>query len=312
MTKDPARSRPLSANVKRLMKASRMSPENPDVIKMARPYEARDYVYCDMQGSIFMEAAMKGRPMAEFAPLWMNSQMAGIFDVSFGAAGGMETDKFSNLLKIPLLLKSPETIVDTLYWVDMVVKDQENKAMALYQAMAGLPSREAPDLTALQLPKAITGEPHPLLTEGPSDAQADRKTEQSEQSDQSEQPGQPGQPPRTEEAETMEPEIELGIEPKRRKIPPPSEYHVPQGEPPDLSDMEYAYWLGFLYRCECLMHEESSHMVYGAFDEAFMWDYYRKYLGSDMAQKDLAETALTICKEIDSILVNRIWLGHEA
>ena len=73
MTKDPARSRPLSANVKRIMKAARMSPENPDVVKMARPFEARDYVYCDMQGSIFMEAAMKGRPMTEFAPLWMNS-----------------------------------------------------------------------------------------------------------------------------------------------------------------------------------------------------------------------------------------------
>ena len=98
MTKDPARSRPLSANVKRLMKASRMSPENPDVIKMARNFEARDYVYCDMQGSIFMEAAMKGRPMTEFAPLWMNSQMAGIFDVSFGAAGGMEN---RNQLRLP-------------------------------------------------------------------------------------------------------------------------------------------------------------------------------------------------------------------
>ena len=157
MTKDPARSRPLSANVKRLMKASRMSPENPDVIKMARNFEARDYVYCDMQGSIFMEAAMKGRPMTEFAPLWMNSQMAGIFDVSFGAAGGMETDRFANLLKIPLLLKTPEKIVDTLYWVDMVVRDQENKAMALYQAMMSLPSGEAPDMSSLKLPPAITG-----------------------------------------------------------------------------------------------------------------------------------------------------------
>ena len=97
---------------------------------------------------------MQGRPMEEFAPLWMNSQMAGIFDVSFAAAGGMETDRFANLLKIPLLLKTPEKIVDTLYWVDMVVRDQENKAMALYQAMLSLPSGEAPDMSALKLPPA--------------------------------------------------------------------------------------------------------------------------------------------------------------
>ena len=265
------------------MKASRMSPENPDVIKMARNFEARDYVYCDMQGSIFMEAAMKGRSMTEFAPLWMNSQMAGIFDVSFGAAGGMETDRFANLLKIPLLLKTPEKIVDTLYWVDMVVRDQENKAMALYQAMMSLPSGEAPDMSSLKLPPAITGaiaaikEKAPaMLTDGTS-----APTEQSEGQD------------------------------EKRQIPPPSEYHVPQGDPADLSGMEYAYWLGFIYRCESLMHEESSHMVYGAFDEAFMWKYYQQYLARDIAQKDLAETALEICKDIDKILVTQIWMAQE-
>jgi len=74
--------------------------------------------------------------------------------------------------------------------------------------------------------------------------------------------------------------------------------------------MEYAYWLGFLYRCECLMHEESSHMVYGAFDEAFMWKYYQKYMKSDLADKDLAETALTICEDIDHILVTEVWVGQ--
>ena len=283
MTKDPARSRPLSANVKRLMKASRMSPENPDVIKMARNFEARDYVYCDMQGSIFMEAAMKGRPMTEFAPLWMNSQMAGIFDVSFGAAGGMETDRFANLLKIPLLLKTPEKIVDTLYWVDMVVRDQENKAMALYQAMMSLPSGEAPDMSSLKLPPAITGAIAAIKEKAPTMLTDDTSAPKEQNEEQAE----------------------------KRKIPPPSEYHVPQGESADLSGMEYAYWLGFIYRCESLMHEESSHMVYGAFDEAFMWKYYQQYLARDIAQKDLAETALEICKDIDKILVTQIWMAQE-
>ena len=258
MTKNPARSRPLSANVKRLMRASRMSPQNPEVIKSARAFENRDYIYCDMQGSIFMEAAFKGRPMSEFAPLWMNSQIAGIFDISFAAAGGMETDQFANILKIPLLLKTPDKIVDTLYWVDMVCRDQDNKAMALYQAMLKLPDGETPDGNLL--PEELKGMP-------PSKEQ--------------------------------------------RKIPSVYEYHVEQAAQADTSALEYAYWLGFLYRCECLLHEESSHMVYGAFDEEFMWRYYKRFTKSKLSQKDLSETALAVCGEIDKILITDVWVQQK-
>lgn len=261
MSRDPARSQPLSANVKRIMRAARMSPQNPKVVKMAHQFEVRDYVYCDMQGSIFMEAAMKGRPMEEFAPLWMNSQMAGIFDVSFASAGGMETDKFANMLRIPLLLKTPEKIVDTLYWVNMVVRDQGNKAMALYQAMIGLPDGEVPDMSSVRLPYELM----------------DRARR------------------------------ELANSSDKPRYPPPSEYHVEQMEAPDLSHMEYAYWLGFIYRCESMLHEESSHMVYGAFDEAFMWEYYQEYLKREESEKDLSETAVDICMDIDRILVTEIW-----
>ena len=256
MTKNPAQSRPLSANVKRLMKAARSSPKHPDVVKAARPFENRDYIYCHKQGNIFMEAAFKGRPMSEFAPLWMNSQIAGVFDVSFIAAGGMETNCFANILKIPLLLKTPEMIVDTLYWVDEVVRDQDNKAMALYQAMLRLPDGEKPDMELL--PEELRGMPLPALT---------------------------------------------------RQIPALSEYHVEQGEAAAETDaLEYAYWLGFIYRCECLLHEESSHMVYGAFDEAFMWKYYQQFLKSELAEKDLSETALNVCEQIDRLLVTEIWV----
>ena len=52
-------------------------------------------------------------------------------------------------------------------------------------------------------------------------------------------------------------------------------------------------------------------MVYGAFDEAFMCKYYQQYLTRDIAQKDLAETALEICKDIDKILVTQIWMAQE-
>ena len=47
--KNPARSRPLSANVKRLMKMARESPANPEVKKIERELTARDLAYCDMQ-----------------------------------------------------------------------------------------------------------------------------------------------------------------------------------------------------------------------------------------------------------------------
>ena len=259
MTKNPARSRPLSANVKRLMKAARSAPVNPNVIKAARPFENRDYIYCDLQGNIFMEAAFKGRSMSEFAPMWMNSQIAGIFDVSFAAAGGMETDSFANILKIPLLLKTPGKIVDTLYWVDMVVRDQDNKAMALYQAMLKLPDGEKPDMN--MLPEELRGLPMPQET---------------------------------------------------RQIPSLSEYHVEQGETAAGTEtLEYAYWLGFIYRCECLLHEESSHMVYGAFNEEFMWKYYQRFLQSELASKDLSETALNVCEEIDRLLVTEIWVPQD-
>ena len=52
--KNPAKSRPLSANVRRLMKMARESPENQNVVKIAREFTQRDVAYCDMQGNIFM------------------------------------------------------------------------------------------------------------------------------------------------------------------------------------------------------------------------------------------------------------------
>ena len=68
--KNPARSRPLSANVKRLMKMARESPQNPAVEKIERDFSTRDLAYCDMQGSIFMAAVDRGLEMSEFAPMY--------------------------------------------------------------------------------------------------------------------------------------------------------------------------------------------------------------------------------------------------
>ena len=73
-----------------------------------------------------------------------------------------------------------------------------------------------------------------------------------------------------------------------------------------LADLyEYAYWLGYIYRCECHMHDESSRMVYGAFNEKFMRDFYQQLsLDDDTA---LIDCAPEICRRLDVLLVGKLW-----
>lgn len=96
------------------MTMARESPLNPEVEKIERTITARDLLYCDMQGRIFMAAIDRDLTMNEFAPLFMNSQLAGVIDHSFSVAGGMEIDDISTFLQVPMLVKSPETIVDVI------------------------------------------------------------------------------------------------------------------------------------------------------------------------------------------------------
>ena len=224
--RNPARSRPLSLNVKRLMRLSRMAPMNPAVKKAQRPILARDVMYCHLQGNVFMEAAVMGLTMEEFAPRYMNSQLAGVIDVSFSRSAGMENDSLSNMLKVPILIKSPETIDEII----RNSKEDENMSMAVVHAIAS----EKPRLPAVlaDLPEQTT-----------------IKT----------------------------------------------------------SYLEYAYWLGYVYRYESLLHEESSRMVYGAFNEKTMHRVYRSLRKSEMAQENLTEVAEEICKRLDRLLIETIW-----
>jgi len=121
--RNPARARPLSNNVKRLMRESRASPQNPDVVKSGRTLGEKDLAFCDMQGCIFMCAVDRGIDMSLFAPLFMNSQLSALIDFSFFHPGcqGAEVE----YLKIPLLLKSPELIVDVLLWIEGIVANKE-------------------------------------------------------------------------------------------------------------------------------------------------------------------------------------------
>ena len=159
--------------------------------------------------------------------------LAGVFDVSFAAACGIENDELSNLLRIPILLKSPETIVEALYWIDDIISkagDSENKSLLLSQAY---------NEETLRLPAALS---------------------------------------------------ELPEEPNR-----------------NIDELAYAYWLGYIYRCECLLHEESSRMVYGAFGEKVMRKAYEELLKSPLNSADLTDSAMEICSELDRLLVEKIW-----
>lgn len=233
ISKNPAKSRPLSANVKRLMRLSRASPANEKVMKLGREFSIRDLAYCSKQGVLFMEAASMGFSMEDFAPLFMTSQVAGIFDVYFSTSNSEGENDLFNLLRIPMLLQSPESVVEALYWIDDIIdraEDGQNKSLLISRAY---------EEERLKLPPALA---------------------------------------------------ELPEEPNR-----------------NVDELAYAYWLGYIYRCECLMHEESSRMVYGAFDEAFMKAAYRQLLASPAGEMDLSDCATDICEELDRFLVETLW-----
>ena len=239
--KNPAKSRPLSANVRRLMTMAREAPQNPDVEKIERRFTERDLAYCDMQGNIFMAAIDRGVPMEVFAPLYMTSQLAGVMDHSFSVAGGMETDDLSGLLQVPMLLKSPEMLVDVVIWLNNIVS-RLDKGKSANQAVVEACIRE----DTASMPEAI--------------------------------------------------EVEVGKVPEEIDI----------GSLTD--EYEYAYWLGYIYRYECLLHDESSRMVYGAFSEKFMRDTYEQMFAGDAGEGiALVECAEEICRRLDSLLIGRLW-----
>ena len=137
-----------------------------------------------------------------------------------------------------MLLKSPEAIVEALYWIDDIISKAEagqNKSLLLTQAY---------EAEQLRLPPALA---------------------------------------------------ELPETPNR-----------------DEDELAYAYWLGYIYRCECLLHEESSRMVYGVFDEALMHKAYLGILKDPLGQSDLSDSAAEICARLDRMLVNTVWPADSA
>lgn len=239
--KNPAKARPLSSNVRRLMTMARESPQNAAVQKIHRHFTERDLAYCDMQGNIFMAAIDRGISMEIFAPLYMTSQLAGVMDHSFSVSGGMEEDNLSSLLQVPMLLKSPEMIVDVVLWLNNIVSQLEKGKSA--------------NLAVVEACIQESGNIQPATIE-----------------------------------------VEVGTA------------DIPDSIESLADEYEYAYWLGYIYRYECLMHDESSRMVYGAFSEEFMRDTYEQmFTGEAGADVVLVECAEEICRRLDTLLIGKLW-----
>ena len=251
-TQNPARSRPLSRNVVRLMKESRASPQNPKVIKAARKMGPKEIAYCEKQGDIFMTAVDLDVPISRFAGLYMNSQVAGLLDVSFSQANGIESDEIADLIQLPMLLESPELIVALVIWLnDVVQATEEDDSAAILRAL----SSPATAPLAPYLSSATLNEVQ-MLGEGEQSGTPD---------------GADDQPP--EDLSTL------------------------------VKRYEYAYWLGYIYRYECLLHEEASRMVFSVLDEPLMREMYGHL---KLGNINLADCAPEICQRLDMMIVNKL------
>ena len=230
MSRNPARARPLSANVKRLMRLSRAIPNGSGVEKVARDFTNRDLAYCDLQGSIFMAAADKGLVMSRFAPMYMNSQLAGVVDYSFSVAGGMEEDNLSNYLRVPLLLKSPALIVDTVIWLDEIVRTAspyENVNLAIVRALENGPENEGPVGDATE-PSRDTDTDTPGADAPEPDAPPESDAPESD----------PAKPHGPAESDPLKPDT----------TNPDASENAGQALKTMTDEYEYAYWLGYIYR----------------------------------------------------------------
>ena len=245
---DPMWSRPLSENEKRLIWNERAMPKNSRVIKVDYSLPERDAVFCHKQGMVFMEAADQGMDMSVFAPMYMQSQLAGLIDHE---CRKMETA--TDIYHLNTLMETPEIIVGLLFWFDEFGNQLEagdRGAVLLFQEAVFLNSGiDCADISGM---KKIPGDQEIALM----------------------------------------------------SIGKPVELNTAEQKQRHIDNLEYAYWLGYVYRYECIIHEEDSRMVYFAFEEEIMRGRYKEWNGS---VNDMEKEAGEICQMLDRYLLEVLW-----
>ena len=80
MSRDPAKSRPLSENVKRMMWLERAAPRNQNILNAQRVWTENDTIYCQKQGKEYY--AVK-RILAEMQNCLKRTMSGSVFDALY-------------------------------------------------------------------------------------------------------------------------------------------------------------------------------------------------------------------------------------
>ena len=67
----------------------------------------------------------------------------------------------------------------------------------------------------------------------------------------------------------------------------------------EMENPDYAYWLGYVYRYEAFLHDESSRNIFERLKESFMREFYDRI--SKTGNIQLPEHAAQICQRIDAM-----------
>ena len=299
--RNPARARPLSRNVKRLMREARASPLNPDVIKSGRELTEKDLAFCDLQGCIFMCAVDRGLSMELFAPLFMTSQLSSLIDYSFFHPGCQSSPEVE-YLKIPLLLKSPELIVDVLLWIEGIVANKESDETAraaLVKALAKESDSGSAEAGEWGDGEYAAGE-HIVVAQAAEDCGSDEAGEQVDNDQFADGSGSDEAGEQTDDDQAVPDSERISLAPALITVNDDVEIRDIDAL---VAQYEYAYLLGYIYRYESILHEEASRMVYAVLDESFMRETFDQM---DLEDVNLADCAGEICRRLDQLIVSNL------
>ena len=278
------------------MKSSRASPQNSRVQKAARTIGTKEIAYCEKQGDVFMTAVDKDIPISQFAELYMNSQVAGLLDVSFSQANGIDSDELADLIQLPMLLDSPELIVALVMWLNDIINGM-GSAETYSEAMLRALSSPAPSVLSPYLSPASADA---YLSMADYSSHADIAVDVTNLDIAVDAVHADNV---TEDATNQDSVTEDDAHGETTEIPAEKAGTKNEDITALVKKYEYAYWLGYIYRYECLLHEESSRMVFSVLDEPTMKEMYGHL---NMQNINLADCAQEICQRLDMLIVNKL------